>query len=269
MRDPTRWLNSTDTPADVREILELAERSGRVPADVDHRVARRLLAGGIASAGLLGGLLTAKAMGVAAAVTVVTVGAIVVAPHVTTRLREPKQVVEPRVVRPTKVHEARQTARSEPPRPVATSVPRPKTRPPAALPPRVATRARAKGRAAARLPIGEAEPSALLPSGGNWQPQLDVSAPGFAAETALLEQARAAASVDPARSLALLDRYDRDFPTGQLRLERELIGLDALKRLGRHRVVRKLARRFLARHGRSPYADRVRALLNELDRSGP
>ena len=53
------------------------------------------------------------------------------------------------------------------------------------------------------------------------------------AEAALLERAREAIANDPKRALALTREHARRFPKGILTQEREVIAIDALKRLGK------------------------------------
>jgi hypothetical protein len=53
------------------------------------------------------------------------------------------------------------------------------------------------------------------------------------AEAALLERAREAIATDPKRALALTREHARRFPKGILAQEREVIAIDALKRLGK------------------------------------
>lgn len=52
-------------------------------------------------------------------------------------------------------------------------------------------------------------------------------------EADLLEQARRALKTDPARALALTRQHQARFPNGVLRQEREVIAIEALRRLGR------------------------------------
>jgi hypothetical protein len=52
-------------------------------------------------------------------------------------------------------------------------------------------------------------------------------------EAALLERAREAIASDPKRALALTREHARRFPKGVLIQEREVIAIDALKRLGK------------------------------------
>jgi hypothetical protein len=53
------------------------------------------------------------------------------------------------------------------------------------------------------------------------------------AEAALLERAREAIATDPKRALAITREHARRFPKGILAQEREVIAIDALKRLGK------------------------------------
>lgn len=52
-------------------------------------------------------------------------------------------------------------------------------------------------------------------------------------EAALLEQARSALGRDPARALSLTQQHAARFPSGVLKQEREVIAIEALRRLGR------------------------------------
>jgi hypothetical protein len=52
-------------------------------------------------------------------------------------------------------------------------------------------------------------------------------------EVALLDQARASLAGNPSRALALTEEHRRRFPKGALSQEREVIAIDALKKLGR------------------------------------
>ena len=92
----------------------------------------------------------------------------------------------------------------------------------------------------------------------------------LAKEASLLEAARAALTVDPTRALALLDRYGQEFPRGQLAAERNVLRVDALRRLGRVDEAQADGRALLEVGGDSPhpgsdatlYAPRVRKLLD-------
>jgi hypothetical protein len=52
-------------------------------------------------------------------------------------------------------------------------------------------------------------------------------------EAALLERARRALASDPKLALSLARRHEKEFPNGNLRQEREVIAIEALRRLGR------------------------------------
>jgi hypothetical protein len=54
----------------------------------------------------------------------------------------------------------------------------------------------------------------------------------------MLEGARAKLDRDPAGALRMLDAHARAFPSGSLGLERELIAVDALRRLHRFSLAR-------------------------------
>lgn len=85
------------------------------------------------------------------------------------------------------------------------------------------------------------------------------SAAALRAELSALDAARAAlAGGNPQGALALLDSYDRANPRGLLRLEAEVLRIDALAKSGRTEAAKKRAEAFLARHPNSVLASRVR-----------
>jgi hypothetical protein len=86
----------------------------------------------------------------------------------------------------------------------------------------------------------------------------------LAREAALLEKARASLERDPASSLTTLDAYAAAFPTGTLSIERELLAVDALRRLGRVRDARSRGETLLGRARGSIYEERVTRILGEL-----
>ena len=79
----------------------------------------------------------------------------------------------------------------------------------------------------------------------------------------LLRQAEKALERDPARSLQLLQRHAREFAESPLTLEREALTVIALCRSGRMDAGRRRQRAFLAAHGGSAYATRVRKACRE------
>jgi hypothetical protein len=79
--------------------------------------------------------------------------------------------------------------------------------------------------------LGAAEPSAE-PAPAT--PKADgASRPALVPEDRLLEQARRALTSDPNRALSLTRLHARSYPNGVLAQEREVIAIEALKRLGR------------------------------------
>ena len=65
-------------------------------------------------------------------------------------------------------------------------------------------------------------------------------------------------------ALALLQGYEREFPSGVLRQEAELLTIEAHGQAGDRRRARTLAARFLARNPDSPHNARVRDLLDAM-----
>ena len=80
----------------------------------------------------------------------------------------------------------------------------------------------------------------------------------------MLERAREKLGSDPAAALAELDAHAAKFPSGQLGSERELLAIDAQKRLGRNAEAKKRGEAFIARNPKSLYAERVRKLIDGL-----
>jgi len=85
----------------------------------------------------------------------------------------------------------------------------------------------------------------------------------LAREAAMLEEARAMLEKNPRGSLAALDRYATSFPSGLLSIERDLLVVDALRRLGRPAEARARAAALLDRARGSLYEPRIRAMLAE------
>jgi len=112
------------------------------------------------------------------------------------------------------------------------------------------------------------EPSDSAPSTA---PPRNVSAPAPSAVTqpdltrdiAALDRARQALRAGHAsEALAALERYDVEFgKAGALRVEAGVLRIEATARSGNRARAQQLARAFLARDGKSPYAARVRAIL--------
>jgi len=83
-------------------------------------------------------------------------------------------------------------------------------------------------------------------------------------ELSQLDRARAQLSAgSPAGALALLNEYSRAEPRGALRLEAEVLRIDALLQSGREDQARARARAFLNRHPTSVLSARVRRLAGD------
>jgi hypothetical protein len=107
------------------------------------------------------------------------------------------------------------------------------------------------------------EPAAAEPSPGRVPPakvdsKTEASA-ALRAELKALEGARTTlASGNAQGALALLDAYDRGYPRGLLKLEAEVLRIDALARSGQTDAARRRADAFLRQHPKSVLASRVR-----------
>ena len=87
----------------------------------------------------------------------------------------------------------------------------------------------------------------------------------LAQELAALDAARAAMATGDARgALSLLDGYAKTCPQGRLRLEAELLRIDALAKSGQSQAARRRAEAFLRRHPGSVLAARARGYLETL-----
>jgi len=83
-------------------------------------------------------------------------------------------------------------------------------------------------------------------------------------ELVALDAARAKLSGgDATGALSLLTTYQRAYPHGNLRVESEVLRIDALAALGRRGEARRRADAFLGRHANSPLAARVRATVGD------
>jgi hypothetical protein len=103
---------------------------------------------------------------------------------------------------------------------------------------------RSTGRATrAHEPSGASEPSSL------------------AAEVAMLDDARkAAAAGDPDTALRLIDRYQYEFPEGELAADAEVVAIEALAAKGQRDEVARRVARFIALRPNDPHAADVKRL---------
>jgi hypothetical protein len=111
----------------------------------------------------------------------------------------------------------------------------------------------------------EALASSFVESSGP-VPDATASAPRastrLADEMAVIHEVRATlAAREPARASSQLDDYARAFPAGLLRVEAEVLRIEALFALGNRAEADRRARRFVSDHAGSPYVRRVRSML--------
>lgn len=85
----------------------------------------------------------------------------------------------------------------------------------------------------------------------------------LAAELALIRAAKQLRDRDPEAALAQLELHERRFPSGSLAPEREVIRVELLCALGRHRAAAQARASFLDQHGESPLRARVLASCSE------
>jgi hypothetical protein len=245
MSQPTRLREGTD-PA-LRELLLYAQTQGRPsPARVEALTARVLAELGQAAAGEPDAPSTESVPSPAAALRltawpwlaglglalVLGAGAYVLIGAESDGARTRKAAPRPA-----------RSERAEPSPPVERTT---TAAPPPAPAPAPAQRAPDQGKLATRAEprVRRAEPAA-----------------DPAAEVALLQRARRALASEPAEALGLIAEHGRDYPDGMFREEREALAVEALWRAGQgERATRRLAA-MLRRYPRSPYRERLSALL--------
>lgn len=88
--------------------------------------------------------------------------------------------------------------------------------------------------------------------------------PALGEELAILARVRQALANDDApRALSVLEEHGKDLKAGQLRLEAEVLRLEALSKLGAKQEVSRRARSFIDQNPNSPLVDRVRGFVDE------
>jgi hypothetical protein len=240
MTAPRRWADSPEAPEDVRDLFAAGRptrgMSRETRARMSHRLSKPLAAAVVTSY-----VLAWKSVAVAAVIGLTATTAVVVAVRAA---RAPDVVVDP-----PRAAAARERA------PVgigraggigSTSAP-----PPAPAPTLAPTLAPAPTPTLAPTPP-------LAPALAPLAPESEDT---LASELALLDQARASSASDPQATLDRLDEHARRFPAGKLSLERELLALDALERLGRTGDERARAERLLPVVRGTIYEKRVRTHL--------
>lgn len=231
MSEPSRWRH--DGPAELRELLRHAPRTRVMTPGERARTRRRLVhAAGVTAA--LGSIVWIQGAALGAGLGVLVVGAA----HFVPQWIAPARTTAPEVT-------------------AAPVVPRPQVAPPVETTEPAASAAPAEPlKSATRAPDAPPPPhveEASAPAG-----KVD----SLAEEAAMLEPARAALAADPAGALALTEAYAARFPAGKLGMEREILAIDALVRLGRTAEARARGDALLARAQGGLYAARVKRILD-------
>ncbi|HEX2871941.1 MAG TPA: hypothetical protein VHP33_11805 [Polyangiaceae bacterium] len=120
----------------------------------------------------------------------------------------------------------------------------------------------------ASAPVAPAVSEPMAPPEVAVAPSLQVrpakEAPPVWDEPQLIEKARRALAAEPRRALSLTQEHQRRFPAGALGVERDVIALEALGRLGQTAEAKRRALAFEAKYPKSIHLPRVRALLARL-----
>lgn len=254
MSGPKRWLHDDTSPHEVRELLQRAAGAGRsrpLPADSKARSAARLdrMLALPAAAGVLLWLKGTAIAAIAAGVTVVGVVTV-------TEMLKPS--AGPSGSAP--VVSATRTPGHAPPvrqlTPFAPELPSaPVGSPPPASDPTTS--------AAPIAPIAAPKATAVV---GPHAPEPTASSEddSIAREAAMLDRARGLLTSDPGAALAAVDALAAAFPSGHMGLERELLAVEALRRLQRVPEARARGEALLQRARGSIYEERVRTILGSL-----
>ena len=92
---------------------------------------------------------------------------------------------------------------------------------------------------------------------------LEIEEPdSLARELAMLDQARRALPGNPAQSLSFLDDHRRQFSRGSLRIEADLLRVEALVKLGRRREAETLGAKLVGNDQTGPIGIQVKRLLS-------
>jgi hypothetical protein len=129
-------------------------------------------------------------------------------------------------------------------------------RPPAASADSAVKSATPESGAAAAPASAGATPSSSAPAAATAHPSGATARP-VETEAELLERARGALASNPARALALTEQDRTRFPAGVLAQEREVIAIEALKRLGRGDEAARRAADFARRYPGSAYKKKL------------
>jgi hypothetical protein len=127
---------------------------------------------------------------------------------------------------------------------------------------RAAAAAPASRRAVAERHLQRKASASAQPSSAQTRPSSGaLRAASLAREVAALDAARSALAVGAnASALRQIERYQRDFPAGELAADADVVAIEALAADGEQTAVRRAAELFLERRPHDPHAARVREL---------
>lgn len=254
MTDERRWVDREDVPDDVAGLLRGATKARPIDPATLARSRRRIAALGAVPIAA-GSLLWMNVAFGAAIGAVVSTVAVLVVPRYTSPAAAPSAVPSG----------ATYSARASSP-PVApetsapldpSTAPPPEETTPSAPPGQVPARPRAPG----TVPSGLRDDRPVVDPSAQRGSALSDAGGDLAREARLLERARVVAASDPGGALDVLREHERAFPRGSLVLERELLGVDVLLRLGRRADAEVRARSLRARDPGSLYTRRLEHLL--------
>lgn len=263
MSAPRRWKDSPDAPIGVRELLSSARPRASMDSVAFERGAKRVaklgVAPAVAAVSVWAKVAAAGFVGVSALTGIAWVerfdrghedapASPIVAPGPPPHAA-PHRPPEPRLPDPS----APEESASPPP---SARVPVLPSAPPPASP---------KAPAALNRPSQPSIDDVAWPSAPPPAEAPAHEASTLADELVLLERARRSLSSDPRATLSALDEHGRRFPSGVMAVERELMTLDALRRVGRTEEARRNAAAWLSRDPTGLHAPRVRAILESLD----
>ncbi len=252
MSAPVRLRDDESVPSDRRELLRKASGSRLLPKDVRARSAARIhrLLVLPAAAGLLLWMKSVAAAGLCVLGVVAAVHAVPALTHWVAPAPSPPPVAPtPFRHRSALAGESSDSARTADVAPESAPIPATDT-PKVPAPPEPAP------------PLGAKNRATPGPGGGAHADPVPVDS--LAREAAMLEQARAALDRNPSAALAIANRHATTFPAGSLGIERELVAVQALQRLGRYAEAGTRGSGLLEQARGSIYEKRVKALLETI-----
>lgn len=262
MSEPRRWKDAPDAPVGMRDLLRSARPTRPLEHETFDRGERRVaklafLPASIVVFGVWSKLAVAGSLGLAMAAAVIVVEArrgpatTAATPTAVVASARASAFVVPAPAPSVEVDRAPGAAES------ATLVPTTPNRP------RLISTATSN----TRTTKSETRGTALPAPATDLSPMADSShaAGTLGAELALLEDARRQMLQHPDAALSRIAEHRAAYPTGALSVERDLMEIEALRRMGRVRDARSSAESWLLRDPTGIHAAKVRALLLELE----